>query len=121
MKLHTEKGIKEYKVKNLDFTNVMCDLEDRGVDIMGMMGNTGIPDNKLFSTIRIILATLIGETDLNVAGKVLTTHLKNGGKIDEILKAFTEVMENAGFGEASEDENQEMEANTEKIATSKDE
>lgn len=103
MKLKTAKGEKNYIIKDLDFTNVMCDLEDRGVDIMGMMSEEGIPENKMFSTIRIILATLIGENDLNEAGKILTAHLKNGGKMDEILGAFTDVMKSAGFGEASEE------------------
>ena len=61
MVLHTAKGTKEYKVKDLDFTNVMCDLEDRGVDIMGMINSDGIQDGKMFTTMRVITAALIGE------------------------------------------------------------
>ena len=30
MVLQTAKGPEEYKIKDLDFTNVMCDLEDMG-------------------------------------------------------------------------------------------
>lgn len=101
MVLHTEKGTKEYKIKDLDFTNVMCDLEDRGVDIMGMMNN-GLSDGKVFTTMRVITAALIGEEDLKKAGHILSVHLKNGGEMDEIFNAFTEVMESAGFGGASE-------------------
>lgn len=102
MVLHTAKGTKEYKVKDLDFTNVMCDLENRGVDIMGMINSDGIQNGKMFTTMRVITAALIGEEDLKKAGKVLSEHLANGGEMDEIFNAFTEVMESAGFGGASE-------------------
>lgn len=103
MVLHTENGTKEYTIKDLDFTNVMCDLEDRGVDIMGMMNN-GLSGGKVFTTMRVILAALIGEEDLKKTGHILSIHLKNGGEMDEIFDAFTEVMETAGFGGASETE-----------------
>ena len=101
MVLQTAKGPKEYKIKDLDFTNVMCDLEDRGIDVMNMMSD-GFNNGKTFTTLRVITATLIGESDLTKTGQILSEHLKNGGDMDEILDAFTEVMENAGFGEASE-------------------
>lgn len=104
MILHTAKGIKEYKIKELDFTNVMCDLEDRGIDIMGMMNNNSFENGKIFTTMRTITAALIGEDDLKAAGKVLTEHLANGGQMDEIFNAFTEVMQTAGFGGAAETE-----------------
>ena len=100
MKLKTAKGEKEYKVKDLDFTNVMCDLEDKGVDIMAMM-NGGDMGGKTFSTIRTLTAALIGESDLKKAGQILTEHLSNGGDFNAVLDAFSEVMANAGFGEAA--------------------
>lgn len=100
MVLNTAKGKKEYKVKDLDFTNVMCDLEDRGVDIMAMM-NGNMDNSKMFSTIRAITAALIDEPDLHKAGTILSTHLANGGSMDEIMNAFTEVMAAAGFGETA--------------------
>lgn len=114
MVLHTAKGTKEYKTKDFDFVNVMCDLEDRGVDIMKMMDSENPMDGKVFSTMRIILATLIGEKDLAKAGHVLTEHLRNGGQMDEIFNVFTEVMETAGFGIAEETETPKL---TEETAT----
>ena len=107
MVLHTAKGTKAYKIKDLDFTNVMCDLEDRGIDIMGMMNDGGLKDGKVFTTLRVITAAMIGEDDLKKAGRILSEHLKNGGEMDEIFNAFVEVMESAGFGGAAEEEQNE--------------
>lgn len=101
MILKTAKGTKEYKIKDFDFTNVMCDLEDRGVDIMKMMSEDGLQDGKVFTTMRAITAALIGVDDPREAGKILSEHLKNGGDINVIFNAFTEVMESAGFGETA--------------------
>jgi len=100
MKLKTAKGEKEYKIKDLDFTNVMCDLEDKGVDIMAIM-NDGDVGGKAFSTVRTITAALIGETDLKKVGRILTEHLSNGGDFSAVLDAFSEMMANAGFGKAA--------------------
>ena len=36
MILQTANGPKEIKVADLDFTNLMCDLEDHDVDVMGL-------------------------------------------------------------------------------------
>jgi len=103
MKLKTAKGEKEYKVKDLDFTNVMCDLEDKGVDIIAMMEGEDF-GGKTFSTMRIITSALIDEPDLKKAGKILSEHLSNGGDFSTVFKAFEEVMETAGFGKAATDE-----------------
>ena len=37
MILQTANGPKEIKTKELDFTNMMCDLEDHDVDVMGLL------------------------------------------------------------------------------------
>ena len=37
MILQTANGPKEIKVADLDFTNLMCDLEDHDVDVMGLL------------------------------------------------------------------------------------
>lgn len=42
---------------------------------------------------------------------MLTEHLKNGGSLEDILTIFKEAMEDAGFGEVSE-ENQTEEIET---------
>lgn len=110
MILKTDKGTKEYKVKDLDFTNVMCDLEDKGVDIMKMLNDGSIQDGRTFTTVRTLTAALIGEDDMKKAGTILSTHLRNGGSLDTIFEAFTEVMKSAGFGETA-GENEETAEN----------
>lgn len=104
MILQTNKGPKEYKAKELDFTNVMCDLEENGIDVMGLLDEEQREKMKIFSTVRAILAALIEIKDLKAVGKILTEHLRNDGSMDEIMNAFVEVMESAGFGKAAEAE-----------------
>jgi hypothetical protein len=87
-----------YEDKELDFTNVLCDLEDLDIDIMSMSGNNVKP----FTLCRGIVSVYTGEKDLAKCGKILSEHLQNGGKIDDILDPFTEAMENAGFGGKAE-------------------
>ena len=101
MLLNTANGTKEYNVSDLDFTNMMCDLEDNGVDVMKMM-NGGTEEMKMFGTMRAILAALIGEKDLRVAGKIISEHLANGGDMNVIFNEFTNAMSAAGFGAASD-------------------
>lgn len=89
----------EYETKDLDFTNILCDLEDMDIDIMAM--NT---DNmKPFSLCRGIVSVYTGEKDLRKCGKLLSEHLKNGGTLEEIIDPFTEAMEEAGFGNPAEE------------------
>lgn len=104
MKLMTANGEKEFKNKSLDFTNIMCDLEDNGVDIMALMDEDKRNNMKIFSTMRAITGALVGESDLKKAGKILSEHLANGGQIDDVMDAFVEVMNSAGFGEAEKTE-----------------
>ena len=103
MILQTANGPKEIKTKELDFTNMMCDLEDYDVDVMGLLDSETRSSMKIIKTIRAILAVLIGTKDLTEAGKALTEHLKYGGAMDEIIDAFTEAMETAGFGGGTEE------------------
>ena len=103
MILQTANGPKEIKTKELDFTNMMCDLEDYDVDVMGLLDSETRSSMKIIKTIRAILAVLIGTKDLTEAGKALTEHLKYGGAMDEIIDAFTEAMETAGFGGEAEE------------------
>lgn len=102
MILQTSKGPKEIKTKELDFTNVMCDLEDHGVDVMGLLDEETREKMKVFSTMRAIMAAITGTKDLETAGKMFSEHLKNGGSMDDIMNTFTEVMASAGFGEGAE-------------------
>lgn len=102
MKLQTANGEKEIKVQELDFTNLMCDLEDHDVDVMGLLDDDTRESMKIFKTIRAIIAVLTGTKDLTEAGKILSEHLKYGGSMDEVMGAFTEAMKTAGFGEEAE-------------------
>ena len=90
MILQTANGPKEIKVADLDFTNLMCDLEDHDVDVMGLLDDDTRENMKIFKTIRAIIAVLTGTKDLTKAGKILS-------------EAFTEAMKTAGFGEEAEE------------------
>jgi hypothetical protein len=90
----------DYEDKELDFTNVLCDLEDMDIDIMSMTGNKIKP----FSLCRGIVSVYTGEKDLTKCGKILSEHLQNGGNLDELLDPFMEAMEKAGFGKKAEEE-----------------
>lgn len=103
MILHTANGPKEIKVVELDFTNLMCDLEDHDIDVMGLLDDETRENMKIFKTIRAILAVLTETKDLTEAGKILSEHLKYGGSMDEIMGTFTEAMKTAGFGETAEE------------------
>lgn len=90
----------DYGNKELDFTNILCDLEDVGIDIMSMTDYNIKP----FSLCRGIVSVYTGEKDLAKCGKILSEHLQNGGTLDELLNPFMEAMENAGFGKEAENE-----------------
>ena len=61
MILQTANGPKEIKVADLDFTNLMCDLEDHDVDVMGLLDDDTRENMKIFKTIRAIIAVLTGK------------------------------------------------------------
>lgn len=90
----------EYEKKDLDFTNILCDLEDNDIDIMSF----GTDKMKPFSLCRGIISVYTGEKDLSKCGKLLTGHLKNGGSMDDILIPFHEAMIESGFGKSAEEE-----------------
>lgn len=104
MILKTNNGDKEINISELNFVNLMCDLEDQGVDVMALLDDEKRENMKIFNVMRAILAVLVGEKDLGKAGAVFAEHLKNGGTIDDIMGAFTEAMQDAGFGTPAEEE-----------------
>lgn len=101
-------------LKDLDFINVICDLEDKGVDIF-KMGTGQLEDLSNMHTIRLIFATIIEEPDERKAGKILSEHIRNGGNIDEVFTAFGELMESGGFGGSPETEETDPAAMTTKL------
>ncbi len=96
--IKTKNGDVNYDVRELDFANVACDLEDYGISIIG-----DDIEGKTISICRAMLGIVTGEKDKHKAGIMLNEHIKNGGSVAEILDLFREAMEDAGFGEATEE------------------
>ena len=94
--IQTNEGSQAFPVTELDFTNLVCDLEAQGVDVMSMLDG-GLDRTKLMTMTRAILAVMTG-LPVREAGKMLTQHLGNGGSLDDIFNVFTEAMADAGFG-----------------------
>ena len=94
--LKTADGDQLYPIRDLDFTNLVCDLEAQGVDVMSMLDG-GLDRTKLMTMTRAILAVMTG-LPTKEAGKMLTQHLGNGGSLDDIFSVFTDAMADAGFG-----------------------
>jgi hypothetical protein len=94
--IKTNDGEQLFPVADLDFTNLVCDLEGQGVDVMSMLDG-GVDRTKLMTMTRAILAVMTG-LPVRDAGKMLTQHLGNGGSLEDIFGVFTEAMADAGFG-----------------------
>lgn len=87
---------KEEKIdlKDLDFINVLCDLEDEGVNVYEMTQG----DSYSIKDIRTIFAAIIGEKDQKKAGSIMSEHMRNGGDIGDIFNVFMGMMTTEGFG-----------------------
>lgn len=94
--IKSNEGDQVYPVAELDFTNLVCDLEGQGIDVMSMMDG-GLDRTKLMTMTRALLAVMTG-LPVREAGKLLTQHLGNGGSLEDIFGVFTEAMADAGFG-----------------------
>lgn len=82
---------KKYIVDGFSFNDI-CNLEGMGINLENM-------DEKMFSTIRGVLA-IIMKTDLETAGSELEEHVIAGGNLEELSKDIAKVMENSGFFQA---------------------
>ena len=82
---------KSYKRKPLSF-NVICQLEDLGLDITQM-------DTKSMSMLRGYLAICMNTT-VDKAGEELEKHCINGGDVNELLDSFGKAVEESGFFQA---------------------
>ncbi len=94
--LKSAKGDNVYPIKELDFFNLVCDLEANGIDVMTLTDGR-LDSGKLFTTLRALLSVLI-DVPAEEAGKIMTEHLSNGGGIDDVFNVFTDAMTDAGFG-----------------------
>ena len=92
-----------YEVKDLDFCNLMCDLESKGVNIIDFMrgGNRHI-----LSFCRGLISVITG-LSISDSGKLLANHLANGGELTEMTGIIGELMSEAGFGAAGQAESEE--------------
>lgn len=80
---------KEYIAKKFDF-NLMCDLEDMGVDV------TERKSNKI---IRAYFAICAGLTD-EEAGNEINSHIISGNTLEEFTEVMTKEMEKSDFFQA---------------------
>lgn len=94
--IKTAEGDQVYPVADLDFTNLVCDLEGQGVDVMSMLDG-GLDRSKLMTMTRALLAVMTG-VPVKDAGRMLTQHLGNGGSLEDIFGVFSDAMADAGFG-----------------------
>lgn len=90
MKYVTING-KEYQIPKMDF-DAICDLEERGVDLLGASSTNG----RLASTVRGLTAWIMG-TDNKTAGAEIGEHLKAGGTLADIFNAISDALEDSGF------------------------
>ena len=90
----------EYKNVPIDF-NAVCKLEDMGVDISNI-------DGKIVTLARAYGA-LCMRKPLEVAGKEIEKHVRNGGSLNEIYEVFAAEVEKSDFFRALQ--NQPEEAN----------
>lgn len=82
----------DYIVPEVNF-NAVCDLAERGVDVMSIR-NT-VKKNPV-GVLRGIAAWIMG-VDEETAGDEVQEHILNGGAADDIFIAFTKVMEESNF------------------------
>lgn len=108
--LKLDGGDRQFATKDLDFYNLVCELEGSGVNVMNLTAGS-LEQGKVFSTVRAILAVLVNVQPAE-AGKMLSQHLRNGGALDNIMEAFTDAMADAGFGtpQTAEETEEETEA-----------
>lgn len=94
--LKTDDGEQVYPVKELDFYNLVCDLEGAGIDVMALTSG-GLDRTKLFTTVRALLAVMIGVSQKD-AGTLIGQHLKNEGSLEDVFGVFVDAMNDANFG-----------------------
>lgn len=79
---------KSYKAKEFDF-NLLCDLEDQGLSLDDI-------DKKPMSLVRTYLSFCAGITK-EMAGKEIEAHIENGGKLNDVVEAMSDMMKDSGF------------------------
>ena len=77
-----------YKAAEFD-VNFMCEMEDNGIQLEDI-------DKKMFKLIRMYVALSMG-VDPVTAGKEISEHMRNGGKLDEISDVMSDMMGESDF------------------------
>lgn len=80
-----------YDIPEMTFEQI-CRLEENGVYLL----NLNRKDRNVASMLRGIVAWIM-DAEPEVASATIQAHLENGGRIDDILVAVREAMENSGF------------------------
>ena len=80
-----------YEIPEMTFEQI-CRLEENGVYLL----NLNRKDRNVASMLRGIVAWII-DAEPEVASATIQAHLEKGGRIDDILVAVREAMEESGF------------------------
>ena len=80
-----------YEIPEMTFEQI-CRLEENGVYLLNMNRK----DRNVASMLRGIVAWII-DAEPEVASATIQAHLEKGGRIDDILVAVREAMEESGF------------------------
>jgi hypothetical protein len=102
---------KSYKAKEVDF-DFVADMEIAGIPF-------GEFANKTMASLRYYIAYCM-DIDVSEVGAVISEHLKNGGSFKDLMDAFGEKIEESGFFQALQNENQGNKAETSKNNTKKE-
>lgn len=88
-----------YNIPEITFEQI-CRLEENGVYLLNMNRK----DRNVATMLRGIVAWIM-DAEPEVASAAIQGHLENGGRIDEILVAVREAMEESGFfGQSRQEE-----------------
>ena len=109
IQLNTNDGEQLFPVKELDFYNLVCELEGVGIDVMSLTSG-GLDRGKLFTTVRALLAVMI-DVPQKEAGVLIGQHIANEGSLEDVFGVFTEAMQDAGFGKTPQDHKKPQTAN----------
>jgi len=90
MKTFTVNGV-TYPAKEFSY-NVICDLEDMGVQLSDF-------GTKPMSMVRAYFSICAGK-DLEFVGKEIEAHIIAGGNLEEIIQTISDAMESSGFFQA---------------------
>lgn len=104
LRLKSKTGDKVYEVDELEFVNIMVDVEDKGVNVLDLISGV----NPTIKALRTLLSAMTGE-DEAVAGRMLSEHIMLGGDVNDIVSAFNLAGEEGGFGETAEEKKSEAE------------